>query len=116
MEQTNQKLREAIQKLEDAINHYEDLLLVIEEQAPEESNIRRIKSLKVRISERKQILDPATHFEDSTTSNDIGSNVNVPSGHDVTLFYKRSPIQAAITYQSKPVTPKPWLSYIFYKR
>jgi hypothetical protein len=114
VEQTDQKLREAFQKLEEAINLFEEMLLVTQEQSQEEHTMKKIGSLKIRVSEKKHLLDPETQFED-IISNSEEIRSSIPPGHDVTLFYNRSPFQSTITYQSKPVTTKPWLSYTFYK-
>ncbi|MDT8862755.1 hypothetical protein N0O92_21425 [Alkalihalobacillus sp. MEB130] len=117
MEQTDQQLKKALLKLEEALNHYEDLLATVEETSESRnSNLLSIRSLKVRISEKQRMLDPSTQFEDITENNIEQFTSRIPSGHDVTLFYKRSPFQTSIVYHSEPVNPKPWLSYIVYKQ
>ncbi|GAE37074.1 hypothetical protein [Halalkalibacter akibai] len=109
MERTNEQLQEALLKVEEATHIYKQLLEKL--QVKEENNIQNqsLKSLKVLVNAKQTILNPSITFED------IGENSvleqEIPSGHMLTTFYKRSPYQPNVSYLTEPVCLRPWLAY-----
>ncbi|WP_332689134.1 hypothetical protein [Halalkalibacter lacteus] len=114
MEQSGQKLKEALQNLEDAMNHYENLLQIVTEEMETNRNLtvpQTIKSLKVLLHEKRHTLDPATRFEDITDHTICDLSSTIPSGHATTLFYTKHPIRKQTIYHFEPVNLKPWLAF-----
>ncbi|WP_156314797.1 hypothetical protein [Halalkalibacter wakoensis] len=110
MEQTELMLKEALQKLESAINHYEEIVKSLQQETDKDDSIKKLNSLKIRISEKQGTLNPDTKFEDITESA-LDHSPTIPSGHNVSLYYDKKPYKSAIIYQSSPVLSRPWLSF-----
>jgi hypothetical protein len=111
VEQANQKLKIAFEKLEDAISHYQDLLQKEINKNQNMNESQTIKSLKVLLHEKRHFLDPTITFEDISDHNVCDLSSSIPSGHVVTLFYTKHPIRKQTIYHSNPVNLKPWLSF-----
>ncbi|MFC0469524.1 hypothetical protein ACFFHM_02955 [Halalkalibacter kiskunsagensis] len=114
VEQTDQKLKEAFQNLEEAMSHFQNLLQTVTEEieSNENSNVpKTIKSLKVLLNDKRHILDPAIQFEDIVDHTVCDLSSSIPTGHVVTLYYRKHPIRKQTIYHSEPVNLKPWLAF-----
>ncbi|ARK31444.1 hypothetical protein [Halalkalibacter krulwichiae] len=109
MTQTNDKLKEALLKIEEATDLYQEIVNQLKGNEQEELLSKKtVKTLKILINEKQKVLDPSVEFEDIAS---IGQEHLIPQGHCVTTYYIRSPLQSHITYQSEPAPLKPWLAY-----
>jgi hypothetical protein len=108
VENTNEKLKEVLLKIEEATELYQEILSKLGRTEEEARSKQFMKSVKVLVHEKKTSLDPSVTFEE-IKDND-GLHPPIPSGHMVTTFYHRSPAQANITYQTVPTSLKPWLA------
>ncbi|WP_227936860.1 hypothetical protein [Alkalihalobacillus deserti] len=110
MEQTKEKLKEVVQKIEEATELYQEIvkkmgLLDQDKKNPQPS----IKTMKVLVNEKRTVLEPSFSFEDINDQSTM--DAPYPLGHMVTSFYYRSPIQPNPAYQTEPVSLKPWLAH-----
>ena len=110
MEPTNVKLEEVIQKIEEATALYHEIIKDMEfVNQNKEQSLPLSKSLKVLVNEKRIVLDPSLKFED--IKDPITLDFPLPSGHTVTSFYYRNPNQSNPSYQTEPVSLRPWLAY-----
>ncbi|MFC0557645.1 hypothetical protein [Halalkalibacter alkalisediminis] len=109
-QQTNAKLEEVVQMIEEATALYEEIIKKMDlTNQNVENTLPSSKSLRVLVNDKRTVLDPSVKFEDIKDPSPLDSPL--PSGHMVTSFYYRNPNQTNPSYQTEPVLLKPWLSY-----